>query len=67
MISTLNVQHIESIADGLMVVATNEAYRSRLQSLGLARAAELTWSTIARRHVEVWHEAGGLRPGRRRG
>ncbi len=58
---------VESIAHGLQVVATDEGERSRLQARGLARAAELTWSTIARRHVEVWHEACGLRPARRHG
>ncbi len=58
---------VESIADGLLVVATDGRERSRLQSLGLARAAELTWSTIARRHLEVWREACGTRSGERRG
>jgi glycosyltransferase involved in cell wall biosynthesis len=51
----------DAIAEGLSVVATNEAERSRLQTAGRLRAAELTWSSIARRHVAVWEEvrAGG--------
>jgi glycosyltransferase involved in cell wall biosynthesis len=58
---------VESIAHGLLVVATDEGRRSRLRSLGLARAAGLSWSAIARRHLSVWQEAVALRPGRRRG
>jgi alpha-1,3-rhamnosyl/mannosyltransferase len=48
---------VESIAEGLQVVATDEAERSRLQALGLDRATRLTWSAMARRHVAVWQEA----------
>jgi glycosyltransferase involved in cell wall biosynthesis len=48
---------VESIAEGLRVVATDEAERSSLQALGLDRATRLTWSAMARRHVAVWQEA----------
>lgn len=48
---------VESIAAALLVVATDDVERSRLQALGLGRAAELTWSAMARRHVAVWREA----------
>ncbi len=47
----------DSIADGILTVATDESERVRLQTLGLARSAELTWSAIAHRHVLVWEEA----------
>lgn len=47
----------ESIAEGLLAVATDETERARLQELGFARAAELTWSSVARRHVVVWDAA----------
>jgi glycosyltransferase involved in cell wall biosynthesis len=47
----------DSIAEGLLWVATNDDERDRLQSLGFDRSAELTWSAIARRHVTVWDEA----------
>ncbi len=48
---------VDSIADGLLRVATDEAERERLRQLGRQRSAELTWSAIARRHV------GGLGAG----
>ncbi len=47
----------DSIAEGLLTVATDDDQRSRLQSLGFRRTAELSWSVIARRHVRVWNEA----------
>ncbi len=47
----------DSIAEGILTVATDEAERQRLQTLGLARSAELTWSAIAHRHVLLWEEA----------
>jgi glycosyltransferase involved in cell wall biosynthesis len=47
----------ESIAEGLLRVATDDAERSRLQALGFARSAELSWTAIARRHLAVWDEA----------
>ena len=47
----------DSIAEGILRVATDESERLRLQTLGLARSAELTWSAIAHRHVLVWEEA----------
>jgi glycosyltransferase involved in cell wall biosynthesis len=50
----------DSIADGLLVVATDEAVRHRLQSAGRSHAAGLSWSSIAQRHVAIWEE---VRPG----
>ncbi len=47
----------DSIAEGLLRVATDEVERERLRRLGLQRAAELSWTVIARRHVSVWNEA----------
>ncbi|MHB8464869.1 MAG: glycosyltransferase family 4 protein [Acidimicrobiales bacterium] len=45
---------IDAIADALVVAASDEGQRSALVTAGLLRAAELTWSAAARRHVEVW-------------
>lgn len=50
----------DSIAEGLLVVATDEAVRHRLQSAGRSHAAGLSWSSIAQRHVAIWKE---VRPG----
>ncbi|HEV3282293.1 MAG TPA: glycosyltransferase family 1 protein [Acidimicrobiales bacterium] len=58
---------VESIAHGLLVVATDEDRRTRLGSLGRARAAGLSWSAMARRHLSVWQEAGRHGPGARHG
>ncbi len=58
---------VESITDGLVRVATDEGLRDRLAGAGRTRAGELHWSSIARRHVDVWeaaraeHRAGGGR------
>ncbi|HEY6622532.1 MAG TPA: glycosyltransferase family 1 protein [Acidimicrobiales bacterium] len=49
----------DSIAEGLLVVATDDGCRERLQAAGRLRAAELSWSSIARRHVDLWEEVGG--------
>ncbi|HEX4217159.1 MAG TPA: glycosyltransferase family 1 protein [Acidimicrobiales bacterium] len=46
----------DSIAEGLLVVATDEAVRHRLQAAGRSHAAQLGWSSIARRHVALWEE-----------
>jgi len=58
---------VESIAAGLLQVATDEDERSRLQSRGLDRSSELTWSAVARRHLAVWSEAADLVRGPTRG
>jgi glycosyltransferase involved in cell wall biosynthesis len=50
---------IDSIAHGLLVVATDEGERARLVLAGSERAGELTWSSAARRHLAVWHEVAG--------
>jgi glycosyltransferase involved in cell wall biosynthesis len=50
-------QDIESIAWGLLTVATDTIVRSRLEVAGRHRAGELKWSTIAGRHVSVWESA----------
>jgi glycosyltransferase involved in cell wall biosynthesis len=59
---------VESIGDGLVQVASDPDLRRRLTDLGRARSAELTWSGIARRHVEVWEAARSVHgPGARHG
>ena len=50
-----------SIAAGLLSVATDESTRQELIRLGSARAAELSWVSIARRHRDVWHQVAGRR------
>jgi glycosyltransferase involved in cell wall biosynthesis len=57
----------DSIASGLLTVATDTAVRARLELAGRHRVAELRWSTIARRHVSVWGEAASANHGRHRG
>jgi glycosyltransferase involved in cell wall biosynthesis len=47
----------DSIADGLLTVATDHLVRDRLRLAGRRRAALLSWSSIAERHVEVWNSA----------
>ena len=46
-----------SIADGLLRVATDDSTREALIQRGAARSHELTWSSIARRHRDVWEQA----------
>lgn len=48
---------VESIAAGILRVATDEAERSRLIAAGRAHSRDLAWSSIARRHIAVWNEA----------
>lgn len=48
---------VDSIASGLLRVATDHVERGRLQAAGRIRSHELNWSSIARRHIEVWAEA----------
>ncbi len=50
-----------SIAEGLLRVATDEGTRESLIHRGAARSTELTWSSIARRHRDVWELAAGER------
>ncbi len=45
---------VEAIAEGLVTVATHDAVRRELVEAGARRAAALTWSATARRHVELW-------------
>ncbi len=59
-------EDIESIAHGLVEVATDEGLRARLVASGLARAAEVTWANSARAHVALWSSLRGSgAPGRR--
>ena len=51
-----------SIAAGLLQVATDEPTRTDLVAKGTARAAELSWTSIARRHRDVWDLVAGGRP-----
>ncbi len=57
----------DSIAAGLLEVATDEATRDELIRRGTARSAELTWSSIAGRHRDVWKATAGGHRGSERG
>ena len=54
---------VDSIAGGLLRVAVDEVERERLRTAGSKRSGELAWSSIARRHLEVWDEARRRVPG----
>ncbi len=56
---------VDSIASGILAVATDEDRRSLLRRLGLERSAALRWSGIARQHAEVWELARGSSRGSR--
>ncbi len=45
-----------SIAEGIARVLRSPEEAARLRSLGLARAAEMTWSAAAERHAALWLE-----------
>ena len=47
----------DSIAGGLLSVATDEGERHHLRDLGRERSDELRWSGIARQHLAVWEGA----------
>lgn len=46
----------ESIANGLVTVATDDVVRARLRTSGRRRAGELRWSNIAQRHCALWND-----------
>jgi glycosyltransferase involved in cell wall biosynthesis len=56
----------DSIAAGILMVATDESERARLVRLGRERSAELRWSGIARQHLAVWEAAHREAVGARR-
>ena len=45
---------VEGIAAGIVQAATDDGRRADLVAAGRARAAGLTWTATARRHVELW-------------
>lgn len=49
----------DSIAQGILSVATDQGLRSRLQALGSQRSSDLSWDRIARDHLGVWKRALG--------
>jgi glycosyltransferase involved in cell wall biosynthesis len=55
----------DSIAEGLLTVATDEGVRARLRAAGRERVAEVSWVSIADRHRVVWEQAAAA--GGRRG
>jgi glycosyltransferase involved in cell wall biosynthesis len=57
----------DSIAGGLLTVATDEQQRDRLRHLGRERTGQLHWSGIARQHLSVWELAQRSTAGSRRG
>ena len=67
--AALDVDPVDTaaIAEGLLAVATDDALRADLVARGRARAGELSWAGIARRHLEVWQAATDHRRGDRDG
>lgn len=55
--------NVDSIAEGLVEVATDDGLRRHLIQAGHQRAGALTWARAAERHVELW---GDMDAGRRR-
>jgi glycosyltransferase involved in cell wall biosynthesis len=53
---------IDSIARGLVDVATDENLRQQLIDAGHQRASKLTWKRAAERHVELWNAMAANRP-----
>jgi glycosyltransferase involved in cell wall biosynthesis len=49
----------DSLAEGLLAIATSPALRESLATRGRARAAELSWRSCAQRHVAVYREVSG--------
>ena len=49
---------VESIADGLVVAATDDARRAALVDAGRRRAAQLRWREAAAHHIAAWHRVG---------
>jgi glycosyltransferase involved in cell wall biosynthesis len=49
----------DSIAEGMLRVATDEELRERLVARGKEHTSQLTWSNLARRHLAVWRAARG--------
>ncbi len=58
---------VDAIADGLLRVAVDEGVRNRLRAAGTKRSDQLTWASIARRHLAVWNEAAASARGARDG
>ncbi len=50
---------VDEIAEGLVAVAGDEALRARLTEAGRRRAAGLTWTAAATRHLDLWRELAG--------
>jgi len=55
---------IESIAEGIRKVATDEALRKSLIQKGLKRARRFTWEKSAREHIRIFEEVLGGQQGR---
>ena len=56
----VNPMDVDAIADGITLLATNEAERRRLSALGLKRAGDFSWDRAAARTLEVY--ASALKP-----
>jgi glycosyltransferase involved in cell wall biosynthesis len=50
---------VAAIAEGIVVVTTDEAERTRLVGLGRENAARHTWAEAARAHARWWTEVAG--------
>ena len=53
----LDPDDVDSIADAINLVISDEGLRSRLRTSGLRRAAQFTWSAAAARHSSIYENA----------
>lgn len=53
----------DTIADGIMRLATDSELRNRLSATGRARAAALSWEQTAQLTLQAYEVAGGIRTG----
>ena len=52
-------EDVDAMVAGLLTVAGDDATRDELVRAGTQRVAGLTWSSTARRHIELWKAVAG--------
>jgi glycosyltransferase involved in cell wall biosynthesis len=57
---TVDPTSIDAIADALVGVATDDAWRRELSARGLRRAAAFSWTQTAKEMLAVYHRAAGV-------
>ncbi len=53
---TVDPFNVDEIADGLILLLSDDEVRERLIHAGLRRAAELSWDAVAERTLAVYEE-----------